>query len=262
MGDVDDRQLHLFLDVLNQFQDLGLNGHVQRRGRLVADQHVWIGRQGDGDDHALPHAAGQLMRIVLHALFSVGNAHQLQQLQRPVMRLLFAHAAVQDHTFHHLFADLHGRVQAGHGVLKHHGDVLAVDGLAQLLAGQFQQINGMRSAVPVGIGIDDFAVIDRGVAVQQAHCGLHGDGFARAGFAHDGHRFAAAQFKIDPADGVHAAGVGAEGDIQIADLKNGFAHAAPPYISSSLGASASRSPSPIKLKPSISSASTRMGGRI
>ena len=33
-----------------------------------------------GDHHALALAAGQLMRIGLHAALGLGNAHELQQL--------------------------------------------------------------------------------------------------------------------------------------------------------------------------------------
>ena len=78
MGDVDDGQVHLLLDVLDQLQNLGLDGHVQGGGGLVADEDVRVGGQGDGDDHPLPHAAGQLVRIVPEALLRVGDAHQLQ----------------------------------------------------------------------------------------------------------------------------------------------------------------------------------------
>ena len=35
-----------------------------------------------GDQHALAHAAGQLMRIVVDAGGGVGNAHRLEQLDR------------------------------------------------------------------------------------------------------------------------------------------------------------------------------------
>ena len=264
MGDVDDRELHLLLDALDEFEDLGLDGHVQGRGGLVTDQDIRVGGEGDGDDHALPHAAGELMGIIPEALFRVGDAHQIQQLQRPGLRLLPGRRAVEEDALHDLLADGHGGIEARHRVLKDHGDVLPVDVLAQLLFPDLQEIDGLILTVFVGEGIEDLAAVDGGVAVQKAHHGLHRDRFAGAGLAHDGHCLALLQIQIDPADGVDHTGVGTEGDVQVFELEDGFCtHAAPPpHISSSFGASASRSPSPMKLKPSISSASTRMGGRI
>ena len=44
-------------------QDLGLRGHVERRRRLVRDQQLGIASQRQGDNTALQHAAGQLVRI-------------------------------------------------------------------------------------------------------------------------------------------------------------------------------------------------------
>ena len=62
MGDEQHGQAVATLHVLQQVQDLGLDGHVERRHRLVADQHLGIERQGPGDADALALAAGELMR--------------------------------------------------------------------------------------------------------------------------------------------------------------------------------------------------------
>ena len=47
---------------------LGLQDHtvlrVQRRERLIHQEHARIGHEGAGDGAALAHAAGQLVRIV------------------------------------------------------------------------------------------------------------------------------------------------------------------------------------------------------
>ena len=43
----------LALDVGQQVQHLRLDGHVQRRGRLVGDQQQRLGGQRDGDHDAL-----------------------------------------------------------------------------------------------------------------------------------------------------------------------------------------------------------------
>ncbi len=53
----------LALQVHQQVEDLRLNGHVQRRDRLVADDELRIERQRAGDADALAAAAVQLVRI-------------------------------------------------------------------------------------------------------------------------------------------------------------------------------------------------------
>ena len=67
----------------NQFEDLRLNGHVQRRRRFIGDQHFRVTCQGDGDHHPLAHSAGKLVRVVVQAARRIGNADKLQQFSRP-----------------------------------------------------------------------------------------------------------------------------------------------------------------------------------
>ena len=62
MGDEEHRQAVATLHVLEQVEDLGLDGHVERRHRLVADQHLGIEGQGPGDADALALTAGELVR--------------------------------------------------------------------------------------------------------------------------------------------------------------------------------------------------------
>ena len=52
---------------LDQLQDLGLDGHVERGRRLVGDQQVGVARERHRDHHALAHAARELVRVVVHA---------------------------------------------------------------------------------------------------------------------------------------------------------------------------------------------------
>ncbi len=64
----------LLLQLQHQVEDLRLDGDVERRGRLVGDQHARIAGQRDGDHHALAHAAGELMRILVEPPARVGDA--------------------------------------------------------------------------------------------------------------------------------------------------------------------------------------------
>ena len=57
MGDEHDGQSVLALQVLDQRQDLGLDGDVERCGGLVGQQQPGLAGQGDRDHHPLPHPA-------------------------------------------------------------------------------------------------------------------------------------------------------------------------------------------------------------
>ena len=57
----------LALQVLQQLEDLRLDGDVERRGRLVGDQQVGLVGERHGDHHALALAAGELMRVGVRA---------------------------------------------------------------------------------------------------------------------------------------------------------------------------------------------------
>ena len=67
---------------LQHLEDLRLDGHVQRGGRLVRDDQVRVVGDRDRDHRALAHAAGELVRERRRALLRVGDADELQQLDR------------------------------------------------------------------------------------------------------------------------------------------------------------------------------------
>ncbi len=64
----------------------GLDGDVERGGRLVGHQQPRLGGQRDRDRDALPHAAGELPRVGAQRLLRVGDAHRVQQLAPPGSR--------------------------------------------------------------------------------------------------------------------------------------------------------------------------------
>ena len=53
----DHREAKLFLQAVQKLDDLFLDRHVERRRRLVADDQLWVARQGHSDEHALTLAA-------------------------------------------------------------------------------------------------------------------------------------------------------------------------------------------------------------
>jgi hypothetical protein len=77
--DEQNRHAQPLLEVVEQFENLRLDGHIERGGRLVGHEQFRFAGQRHGNHHALLHAAGHLKRIILDARFRRGNADQFQQ---------------------------------------------------------------------------------------------------------------------------------------------------------------------------------------
>jgi len=58
MGYHDDRHTELLLQILHQFKDLCLNGHIKCRSRLICDQNIRFTDQCHGNHHTLAHTTG------------------------------------------------------------------------------------------------------------------------------------------------------------------------------------------------------------
>ena len=114
---------------------------------------------------------------------------------------------VDHHRLDELFADLDDGVERRKRVLEDHADLVAADAVEFVL----------RNAEEVLAFVDDLAAFDDGVFGQDAHDGLRGDGFARAGLADDAERLAAIKVEADAADRLDEAVVGAEIDDEVFD---------------------------------------------
>ena len=90
MGDHDDRDAERTVDVPYEIQNGLGRVRVERRGRLVAEQHARLGRNGSRDCDALLLSAGELCRI---GLLAVREADQIQKFSGPCLRLHPFHAA-------------------------------------------------------------------------------------------------------------------------------------------------------------------------
>ena len=166
MGDEQVGQAHLVLEFVKHVDDLGLDGNVQGRNRLVTDHKLRVHGHGPGDADALPLAAGELMGVAVGVLgVKTHLGHQVQNFLRP---LLFIGVHVVN--IQRLSDDVrhgHPGVQGRIGVLKHHSRLFAV--LQQIL-----------------FGFDLFAVKENlagGGFIQVQQGPPHG-GFAAAGFTH------------------------------------------------------------------------------
>ena len=81
VADEQDGGLKLAAQVLEQVQDIGLDGGVQGGGRLVQHQKRRVGRQGHRDHDALLHAAGKLVGVEGGDAGGFGNADFAQHFQ-------------------------------------------------------------------------------------------------------------------------------------------------------------------------------------
>ena len=82
--DQDDRGAELGLQAPHQVDDLRLHGDVERRRRLVRDQQLRIQRQRHRDHRPLPHAARELVRVVVDAALGPRDPDEPEQLDRPL----------------------------------------------------------------------------------------------------------------------------------------------------------------------------------
>ena len=65
VGDEQVGEAALAAQVDQQIEDLRLDRHVQRRGRLVQQHDLGLQDQGAGDRHPLPLAARELVRVAV-----------------------------------------------------------------------------------------------------------------------------------------------------------------------------------------------------
>ena len=90
------------------------------------------------------------MRVLVHALFGGWDAHLFEYVQGAGSRLGTVHGAVAQQGFHDLLAHGVGRVERGHGLLKHHGHAVAAQVLQAFFRGAHQLLafkaDGARAA--------------------------------------------------------------------------------------------------------------------
>ena len=108
------RHAEAVLEVVQQGEDLRLDGDIQRGGRLVGDQQLGLAGQRHGDHHALAQPAGQLMRVVARAAPRAAAARPAPSTSTARSSASsFDSRPVQPDRLGDLVADRLGRVQRG-----------------------------------------------------------------------------------------------------------------------------------------------------
>src|SRR5258708_6342399 len=215
--DQHDGHAELGLELVQQLEDLRLDGHVEGGGGLVGDQEVRVARQRHGDHDALAHAAGELVRILLHAPLGVRDVHELEHLDRLVHRVAPPEALMQADGLRDLLAHREHGIQRGHRLLEDHRDLFATD-LPHLRGGQAEEVLAV---------VDDLALHDAsGRLRNEPHHAEGGDRLARARLADDAQRLALVDVEVDAVDGAHDALVGEEVRLESFDFEEPFGHGA------------------------------------
>ena len=187
VGNQHQRHVLLGADLGDQRENLGLNGGIERRGRLVRHQHIRLAGQSHGDHDPLVHAAGQFMWIVAQTPPRIGNSNPVQKPQCFSLGRRARQAAMPRQRFVQLPADAVQRVERTGRVLKDHRDLATTD------LGQFRlrQVNKLLPA-------ERHRAADAGALAQEAQGRQPGDGLAAAGFAHNSQSLARGERQIDP----------------------------------------------------------------
>ena len=180
VGDEQVGHLPLPAEPHQHIDDLGLNGNVQGRARLVRDEQVPLGHDRHGNAHPLLHPAAELVGIAGQNAGRVRDQHLGQGLGCPFQAFLFGQAhplgrlRAADHV-HHVAADGEHRVEGAGRLLEHHGDMPPQQGRTLLFRHRVQGLS-LQGQLPGG---------DLGGALwQKVHQGFHGGGFAAAGLPH------------------------------------------------------------------------------
>ncbi len=116
----DHRHVPLALLRLEEIEDLGLDGHVERGGGLVGEQQLRAAGERHGDHHPLTHPARELVRVLAQPALGFGYADRAQQRKRALASAVARHVEVLVDRFGDLVPDTHDRVQRVHRVLEHH----------------------------------------------------------------------------------------------------------------------------------------------
>ena len=110
-----------------QLQHLRLDGHIQRRRRLVGDQQLRPSGESHRDHRALPQAAGEFERIGIQPTFRIGHADRFEQRARGLRRGTAGDALVQLQRLADLGTDFQNRVECEHRLLEDHRHAPATD---------------------------------------------------------------------------------------------------------------------------------------
>ena len=173
--DQDDRRACFLAQHAHQVEDLRLDGHVERGGRLVGDKKVGLASERHRDHDPLTHAAGEPVRIVVEAPFGRWDVHAAQHLDRSFLCSRARQRAMAQYAFGDLFADSERGVERSHRLLEDHRQSVTAK-LAHLGWQKLREVDTLEAYLAVD------ASRWRG---DESHDRQRGNALAAAGFADD-----------------------------------------------------------------------------
>ena len=194
---------------LQQRNDLRLNRNIKRRGRLVGDDELRLGRQRQRNHDPLPHAARKLMRVGVDAALGCGYPSGSEQLDRAHPRLARRHVQVRRDRLDQLVTDRIQRIQRSQRILKDRTDLAAAN-LAHLV---------VRQGVDTPPGQPDFATRDAARRLEQSDNRSTGQRFTGARLTDDPEHFAGRDRKRNVIDRDQRPAPRRKFDAQIAHLE-------------------------------------------
>src|SRR5262249_11719347 len=129
--------------------DLALDGHVERRGRLVGHEHPWMPGQGEGDHDPLAHPAGQLVGSHAEHDLRPRDPDGVEELDRPPLQLPTTPDTIALQGLTQLWGYGKGGVEAGQGAWRDIRDGGARDRLPARL-GSRREIEPVIADRPAG----------------------------------------------------------------------------------------------------------------
>ena len=172
VADEQDGEALLPLDAAQQAHDRPLHQHVEPRRRLVQQHEARPQQQRERQDHALPHAAGQLVRVGAHHAVGV-QLDVGQHLADPGVPVAVGRGApaVRVHRVVELRGDAQHRVQRVHGRLEHRGDLAPAQpvhaALVQLVQVGAVEPHGTAGVVGRRVQQPQHGVAERGLAAAR-----------------------------------------------------------------------------------------------
>ena len=175
------------------------------------------------------------MRVRLEPGRRGWNTHQLKQFYGASPCFCAAGLAMSQDGFHYLLPHRQGRVERGHRVLEDDADAVAAN-VGQRGFIKLKKIGTLETGGPR---------FDASASFEKPQDGHAGDRLARATLANKAQHFTGLDIKAHAAHGLHFAPSGEERGGEVTYGEDRAAHAL------SLGSSASRNPSPRKLKANM-----------
>ena len=202
VGDEQDREAERLLELHDLGQDVPLDHHVERGGRLVHDDDLGIGGQGHRDHHALPHAARQLVRVGPEPV--TRDADQVEQGRGLLPGLMLGQLQVRGDRVEDLVLDPEHRVERVHRALEHDRDLAPAD------AGQFpvahrQDVGRVAALGDPATAVAHAAAGDQGGRAEQPGRAVGEGRLARAALPAQADHLAGVEREVHVLDGVHIA---------------------------------------------------------